>query len=92
MHAFLLNETVVLDTGTPIVHIGVLREVTDAAFVLSDADMHDCRDGHAHKEHYLAGNRSVPDGTQNGRGAGGAVGENGLAEVVENGALLHPQG
>jgi hypothetical protein len=50
----MINEQVVLDTGTPIVYIGRLLEVTEAAFVLSDVDMHDCRDGHAHKEAYLA--------------------------------------
>jgi len=49
-----LNQPVVLDTGTPIVYIGTLLEVTPHEFVLSDADMHDCRDGHASKEHYLA--------------------------------------
>ena len=49
-----VNERVVLDTHTPIVYIGTLLEVTDNAFVLADADMHDCRDGHANKEHYLA--------------------------------------
>jgi hypothetical protein len=50
----LLDQVVVLDTLTPIVYIGQLREVTPATFVLTDADMHDCRDGHATKEEYLA--------------------------------------
>ena len=50
----MLNHRVVLDTGTTIVYIGTLVEITDATFVLSDADMHDCRDGHANKEAYLA--------------------------------------
>ena len=50
----MLNEQVVLDTGTPIVYIGRLVEITELAFVLSAVDMHDCRDGHAHKEAYLA--------------------------------------
>jgi len=49
----LLNERVVLDTGGPIVYLGVLTEVTEREFVLQDADMHDCRDGHASKEQYL---------------------------------------
>ena len=49
----LLNEAVVLDTTTPIVYIGVLREITADTFVLDDADMHDCRDGHAKKEEYI---------------------------------------
>lgn len=50
----MLNEPVVLDTDTPIVFIGTLVDITDRAFVLTDADMHDCRDGHANKERYLA--------------------------------------
>ncbi len=50
----LLNEQVVLDTATPIVYIGKLVEITEQAFVLHGADMHDCRDGHANKELYLA--------------------------------------
>lgn len=50
----MLNENVVLDTGTPIIYIGKLVEITDNTFVLSDADMHDCREGHANKEVYLA--------------------------------------
>lgn len=48
------NEQVVLDTETPILYIGTLVDITDHALVLKDADMHDCRDGHANKEHYLA--------------------------------------
>lgn len=50
----LVGEIVVLDTGTPIVYIGSLREVADHTFSLSDADMHDCRDGHANPEEYIA--------------------------------------
>lgn len=50
----LLNEQVVLDTGTPIVYIGKLVEITDHEFVLDQTDMHDCRDGHANKEMYVA--------------------------------------
>ena len=50
----LLNDQVVLDTLTPILYIGTLSKVTDAAFVLEDADVHDCREGHANKEVYLA--------------------------------------
>ncbi|MGD2109080.1 MAG: hypothetical protein PVI86_06785 [Phycisphaerae bacterium] len=49
-----LEEQVILDTTTPIVYIGKLVEVTDRAFVLVDTDMHDCREGHAGKELYLA--------------------------------------
>lgn len=49
----LVSQAVVLDTDTPILYIGRLEEVTSAVFVLVDADMHDCRDGHANKETYL---------------------------------------
>lgn len=49
-----LNEEVVLDTATPIVYIGRLVEIGEHTLVLENADMHDCRDGHAKKEHYLA--------------------------------------
>ena len=57
-----LNETVVLDTGTPILYIGKLLEVSDSVFILQDADMHDCRDGHAHREKYIA--EAHAEGTQ----------------------------
>ncbi len=50
----MLNQAVVLDTVTPILYIGTLAEATEAVFVLVDADIHDCRDGHANKEVYLA--------------------------------------
>jgi hypothetical protein len=53
----LVNQEVVLDTATPIVYVGTLAEVTDQVFVLCDADMHDCRDGHADKELYLRESR-----------------------------------
>lgn len=50
----MIGEEVILDTGTPIVYVGKLLDVTDHTFVLEDADMHDFRDGHAGKEQYLA--------------------------------------
>ncbi len=50
----MVDEKVVLDTGTPILYIGKLMEVTDTTFVLQEADMHDCREGHANREMYLA--------------------------------------
>lgn len=50
----MLNEQIVLDTGTPILYIGTLLEYTNDVFVLADADMHDCREGHANKEVYMA--------------------------------------
>ncbi len=49
----LMNRTVVLDTTGPIVYLGVLREISPSGFWLQDADVHDCRDGHASKEAYL---------------------------------------
>ena len=52
--AAILNEMVVLDTGTPIVYLGRLVDLSEHTFVLEQADMHDCRDGHVLKEHYLA--------------------------------------
>lgn len=48
-----LNEEVVIDTDGPIVYVGTLMEVTEWGLSLADADVHDCRDGHAHKEAYL---------------------------------------
>lgn len=50
----MINQDVVLDTGTAIIYIGRLLEVTDHLFVLEQADMHDCREGHLGKEAYLA--------------------------------------
>lgn len=50
----MIGEVVVLDTGTPIVYVGKLMEVGDHTFVLESADMHDCRDGHATQEAYIA--------------------------------------
>ena len=52
--ARMIGDVVVLDTDTPILYIGKLTEITGSMFVLADVDMHDCRDGHANKEHYLA--------------------------------------
>ena len=50
----MVGERVVLDTATPIVYVGTLTEVTEHTFVLINADLHDCRDGHASKEDYIA--------------------------------------
>jgi hypothetical protein len=49
-----VGRRVVLDTAGPILYLGTLRRVTEAGFWLGDADLHDCRDGHATKEEYLA--------------------------------------
>lgn len=49
----LVNRTVVLDTAGAILYIGLLKEITPGGFWLEQADVHDCRDGHASKEAYL---------------------------------------
>lgn len=48
-----LTHAVVLDTAGTIVFLGRLVRIEEAAFVLMDADLHDCRDGHATKEVYV---------------------------------------
>ncbi len=50
----LIGRSVVLDTNTAIVYLGVLREVSAGGCWLEAADVHDCRDGHATKEMYIA--------------------------------------
>jgi hypothetical protein len=50
----LIGRAVVLDTGTSIVYVGTLLEVTEHTFVLEQADIHDCRNGHASPESYIA--------------------------------------
>ena len=50
----MVGEEVVLDTFSPIVYIGKLIELSSLTFVPEQTDMHDCRDGHASKEEYLA--------------------------------------
>ena len=49
----LIGQPIVLDTAGPIVYLGTLKEVSPGGFWLQDADVHDCRDGHASKEAYL---------------------------------------
>src|SRR5437868_4489257 len=46
----LVGQTVVLDTAGPIIYLGRLRELRPDGFVLDNADVHDCREGHASKE------------------------------------------
>ena len=43
---------VILDTAGSIVYLGILKEVAAAGFWLENADIHDCREGHAGKEVY----------------------------------------
>ncbi len=49
----LIGRPVVLDTLTTTVYLGTLQEVTENGFWLVDADVHDCRDGHARREVYI---------------------------------------
>ncbi len=49
----LVGKQVVLDTAGPILYLGTLKELSPAGFWLHDADVHDCREGHASKEVYL---------------------------------------
>ena len=55
----LVGRQVVLDTCGPILYIGTLRAVATDGFSLENADMHDCRDGHASKEQYLMESRTA---------------------------------
>ncbi|MCP4589304.1 MAG: hypothetical protein GY842_01030 [bacterium] len=48
-----LDRTVVFDTMGEMVYVGTLEAVADNGFWLTDADVHDCRDGHARREVYL---------------------------------------
>ena len=49
----LVGEHVVLDTGSPTVYLGVLDKVSATGFWLTEADVHDCRDGHSSPEVYI---------------------------------------
>ncbi|MCG3137393.1 MAG: hypothetical protein HJJLKODD_01237 [Phycisphaerae bacterium] len=48
-----VGQPIVLDTAEQIIYLGTLREVNEAGFWLENADVHDCRDGHATKELYV---------------------------------------
>jgi small nuclear ribonucleoprotein (snRNP)-like protein len=50
----LIGHQVVLDTAGTMIYLGTLTAVADHCFVLLEADVHDCRDGHATKEVYAA--------------------------------------
>ena len=43
---------VILDTAGSTVYLGILKEVAETGFWLENADIHDCREGHAGKEAY----------------------------------------
>ncbi len=48
----LIDKDVVLDTSGPTICIGRLVKVTADCYVLEDADVHDCTEGHSGKEEY----------------------------------------
>lgn len=52
--AELVGRNVVLDTQGSILYLGRLVEVHEAGIWLEEADVHDCTEGHAGKELYLA--------------------------------------
>ena len=49
----LIGKHVVLDTAGPMVYLGVLERIEPDGYWLSEADVHDQRDGHAPKELYV---------------------------------------
>ena len=49
----LVGKSVVFDTMGTMIYLGVLEEVTQNGFWLAEADVHDCRDGHARREVYI---------------------------------------
>ena len=48
-----VNRRVVLDTQSSLLYIGELVAWEERGYWLADADVHDCRDGHASKEEYV---------------------------------------
>ena len=50
----LLGCEVVLDTGGPILYLGTLVSFDERGFWLEDADLHNCSEGHATREQYIA--------------------------------------
>ncbi len=52
-YEYFLSHPVVLDTGGPIVYLGMLHTVSPAGFTLENADLHDTRSGHATTEEYV---------------------------------------
>ncbi|MGO8704104.1 MAG: hypothetical protein ACLQVA_09805 [Candidatus Brocadiia bacterium] len=51
--ARLVGSVVVLDTSTPYVYLGRLKEWQEHYLVLSDADVHDTSEGHSGKDLYV---------------------------------------
>ncbi|MGQ9649747.1 MAG: hypothetical protein ACUVXJ_06540 [Phycisphaerae bacterium] len=56
----LIGKEVVLDTEGPMVFIGRLVSYNADGFWLEQADVHNCKDGHAQREQYIA--ESARDG------------------------------
>jgi hypothetical protein len=48
-----LGQTVVVDTQTPFLYLGVLREIGKDFLVLEDVDVHDTSEGGSTKEIYV---------------------------------------
>lgn len=49
----LIGDLVVLDTRSKFLYIGTLEKVDENAFVLKDADVHDCSDSNTSTDLYL---------------------------------------
>jgi hypothetical protein len=62
-----VGQVVVLDTQGPLIYIGTLERVTEAAFLLTVADVHDSNDSRASKDLYLVETRDL--GVRVNRGA-----------------------
>lgn len=56
----LLGQNVVLDTAGSVVYMGRLVASDASGFWLDDADLHNCREGHATREQYIS--ESARDG------------------------------
>ncbi len=56
----LLGQNVVLDTAGSVVYLGQLISCDASGFWLVDADLHNCREGHATREQYIS--ESARDG------------------------------
>ncbi len=56
----LVGQNVVLDTAGSVVYLGRLIKCDASGFWLVDADLHNCREGHATREQYIS--ESARDG------------------------------
>lgn len=61
----LIGQRVVLDSAGTLVYLGTLTAVRPDGYWLDDADVHDCREGHANKELYVC--ESARDGVRANR-------------------------